>query len=648
MSKQIDFKQKLRVMGKKDLPKATQEMSDQNLEVYMQKIAKRRTEILAHTKSIESARFLGKYASYIVEEFREDIERLNGTTMMIHATRSLGNASTRGTHIYNAAEIAYKIAMGIFGDEEVARGIALAALLHDIGQPAFGHDGENMASKASEVSQGGPHPHNATGAARIIFRDSRKVLKAINKGMKEEYIQKEANRRGMSKEELSTRVKEGKEPELERQIEEQIDQLKNTKKAAVRTLAMATGRHNGERGKATILPDYQIDYKEFNRVLDRCFIEEGADKEMQSANMVDAIVKISDQLSSIPYDMIDGKRGGVVLDIPESFAESIVGILGIPRDEAIKRIKGDNNKLNALVKEIQTKLIESLIENSTKKTIGMDSEITQFLYGNMRKCVYGNYLDYTTSIEEEAILEGAWINASALLAEAILDERGIFPPELNAVFRMPLNDSRRENYEAALFSEKGYGPDSEIGRFYRYILETSPEEYLSIKRQLHQYGINLLRKNIVSAREKFDSGKSSYKSDSDNIEQGIINYLHTSNEGIAEPADGENYTEEEITEINRQVNMARKAKGKPILLLQRDQRLALQLSIRYLESKFSDRSFIDFCLNMGILTEEDAKEASRKYNPAGEIRYKSGSARKSKKAYQEAEADMGVLAQEEI
>lgn len=648
--KKLEFLGRLKVVRQGNLPREVEknEMTEEETKQYMEKLRKTRTEILAHVKSIESARFLGKYSKYIEEELREEIGRLNGTTMMIHAERTLGPASTRGTHIYNAAEIAYQIATGIFDDEEVARGIALAALLHDIGQPAFGHDGENMATRASNKGQGGPHPHNAIGATRIIFRDSRKILKAINKGIEQEEIIKEAEKRGISPEELKERLERGEESEIVEAIRNQKMHLKNQKKAAVRTLAMATGRHNGERGTATIIPNYEISFQEFYTVLERCYVYNGEDKKLQSANMVDAIVKISDQLSSIPYDMIDGKKGGVVFDIPEEFSTSVSGILGISIEEAKKRLQGDNRQLNLLVREIQKKLIGSLINNSTKKAIDMDQEIAQYLYGDMRKRVYSNYLDYTTSVEEEEILEIAWTNASDVLSKVILDERGIFPPELNAVFRMSLDDPRRQTYVEGLFEQSGLKENSSLGEFYRYILETSPEEYLSIKAELHKYGINLLRDNIVSAKKKVESNTAKFVNDSDNIEQGMINYFYSSIDGIPEPEDGERYTDEEVTEIYQMINSDRRAKGKPALLLQRDKRLALQLSIRYLEARFNDKSFIDFCMDIGVMSEEEAKEARRKYNPALNQRYTSKSAAKSAKDYKAAEAEMGIMEQEEI
>lgn len=313
---------------------------------YVDYVKKQMIILEGRVKSLKTAQFIGKYDKYIEAELLEEIERLKGTTMMIHYERKLGEVTDRKIHVYNAANIAYKISNGIFKDENIAKGIALATLFHDIGQPALGHLGENTASKVSSKKQGGPRPHNASGAVQILYRYSSKIRKAINSGIAMEVISKEANTRNASIEEMSNNLKEGKEPKLENEIKIKIEEAKDQIDKAIQILSMSTGRHNGERGTANILPNYEITFSDFHQVLEKCFIYEGADKEMQSANMIDAIVKISDQISSIPYDMIDGKKGGLTIDIPTSYAEPVSQILGIEKQEALKRLKGNDIELN--------------------------------------------------------------------------------------------------------------------------------------------------------------------------------------------------------------------------------------------------------------------------------------------------------------
>lgn len=617
------------------------------LDDYIKSLEIRRKRILEEVKSLYAAKFVGRYAKYIEEKLDEDIRRLNGTTMMVHEERALGPVSTRGTHIHNTARIAYQISMALFEDEEIGRGIALSALLHDMGQPAFGHDGENISSRTSELKQGGPRPHNATGASRILYRDSNKIISAMNKGIAIDVIKEEAQRRGMSTDELKERLNNGEETKLEATIKEKAESAKHIKNAAVRMLAMSSGRHNGERGTANIIPNYEADFKHFFEVLERCYVYQGADKDMQSGNMIDAIVKISDQISSIPYDMIDGKKGGVVIDIPETYAEPVAKILGVSEEEVKMRLQGDNEELNNLVKDIQAKLIESLVRNSDKQKIRMDLEA--YMYGRkdktgkttvlgLRMPTYGEYLPYTTSEAEEKALQETWHNAIEILLQEVVDDNGIFDPKLNAIFRMKMDDPRRSKYEESLMEQ--YDGDEKFKDFYNYILQTSPEEYQFIKASLHEYGINLLREKIMTARKQYEENTGDYANNSsDEIEQGILNYIIVSHDGIPAPANGEEYTEEEIQHIHNRINHLRKIQGRKPLLLQRDERVAAQMALGYIEYRFHDGSFVDFCVNIGAMTPKQAQDVRQKYNPVTKQAHMSGSMQATSKAYEEAEQE---------
>lgn len=595
-----------------------------------------------------TAKFLGRYSKYIEYELAFELERLNGTTMMVHSERSLGPVSTRGTHVYNASEIAHNISIKIFNDEEIARGIGFATLLHDLGQPAFGHGGENISSKVSNKKQGGPRPHNATGAAQILFRNTSKIKRAINNGIAVEIISTEAMNRNISAEDLSKSFKDGKEKKLEELIDKRVKELEGRTEEAIKVLTMSAGTHNGERGTANIIPTYKVKFDEFYRILEKCFIYDGADKEMQSTNIIDAIVKISDQISSIPYDMIDGKKGGLVIDIPESYLEPISKILGIDTDEALRRIRGDNNQLNKLVMDIQEKLVASLVKCSDRTRIKMDMD--SLLYGKkdkktgqtivqgLRMPTYGEYLPYTASEEEINILQEAWYNCTEQLASEILGPDRMFSRKLNAIFRMEEDDPRKPIYQESL--RKQYNGREEFKGFMDYILETTPEEYKFIKANCHEYGVNIIREKIKVARDKFMQGKAQFRNDNNNdIEQEILNYIFISSRGIPEPENGVEYTDEEINSIYKSINSVRSSQGKKKLLLERDERIATQLALGYIEYTFDDKSFIDFCVSIGAMTEEQANIIRTPYDPVSKSIYIPDSVAAAAKAYAEAERE---------
>lgn len=616
---------------------------------YIDYVKKQMIILDGRVKSLRIAQFIGKYDKYIEAGLSEEIEKLKGTTMMVHQQRKLGEVTDRKIHIYNAANIGYKISKGIFRDEDISRGISLATLLHDIGQPALGHLGENTASKVSSEKQGGPRPHNASGAVQILYRCSNKIRKAINTGIAMEKISEVANTRNVSIEEISNNLKEGKEPKLENEIKIKAEEAKSQIDEAIQVLSMSAGRHNGERGTSNILPNYEITFSDFHKVLERCFIYEGADKEMQSANMIDAIVKISDQISSIPYDMIDGKKGGLTIDIPTSYAEPVSQILGIDKQEVLKRLKGSDIELNKLVLDIQEKLIQSLIRSSNKEIIRLD--LDSWLYGKkdrvtgetkiqgLRMPTYSEYLPYTGEEGESRILHEAWYKCAEKLSNEILQADGMFSRQLNAIFRMGEDDTRRKKYEESLLQQ--YSGKEEYVDFMKYVLETTPEEYEFIKQNCHKYGVNLLIEKIEKAKERFKSEKGEYISGlDDEIEQGIYNYIYSSDKGIPNPADEKGYTDKEIEQIYKDINNIRSMQGKKKLLLQRDERVATQLALGYIESRFNDFEFINFCLQIGAISEEEAKVIRKPYDPVSNSYFIVDSIANASKAYEEAELEI--------
>ncbi len=631
-------------------PKIKQlEVNDQEKFIdYVSYIKEEMFELQARVKSLRIAQFIGKYDKYIKAELSEEIEKLGGTTMMVHQEKKLGQVTDRKIHVHNTSDIAYKISMRILRDENISKGIALAALLHDIGQPALGHLGENTASKVSSSKQGGPRPHNATGAVQILHRCSSKIKRAIKNGIAIEMISEEANERNVSIEEISNNIKEGKESNLENEIRIKCEEAKNQIEEAIKTLAMSAGRHNGERGTANIIPNYEITFSDFHKVLENCFVYEGADKEMQSANIIDAIVKISDQISSITYDVIDGKKGGLAIYIPTSYAEPTSKILGTEKEVAIKRFKGNNIELNELVLEIQDKLIESLVRSSSKKKIKLDLESS--LYGKkdrktgetkvqgLRMLTYSEYLPYTSGEEEVKVLQKAWYNCTEKLANEILQPDRMFSRQLNAIFRMEEDDTRRERYEEIVMQQ--YAGKEEYKDFMKYVLKTTPEEYAFIKQNCHKYGVNLLIEKIEKAKERFKSEKGEYVSNiDDEIEQGIYNYMYSSDKGIPNPENEEGYTDKEIEEIYKDINNIRSMQGKNKLLLQRDERIATQLALGYIETRFNDSGFVNFCLKIGAISEEEAKVLRKPYDPVSNCHYITDSIKKAGKDYAEAEEE---------
>ena len=102
-------------------------------------------------------------------------------------------AETRIEHYARVAYIALRLGRGIYeNDEELSQGIALAALYHDYGQEAFGHNGEVAISRASQNNGAGFRGHNIMGAMQILYDERTNIINAISEGIKEEIKTKKA------------------------------------------------------------------------------------------------------------------------------------------------------------------------------------------------------------------------------------------------------------------------------------------------------------------------------------------------------------------------------------------------------------------------------------------------------------------------
>ena len=135
---------------------------------------------------------------------------------------------------------------------------------------------------------------------------------------------------------------------------------------------MSAGNHNGERGIANIEPNYEITYDEFCENIRQTYIDPNANKKLPTCTIADAIVKLADQISSIPFDMIDGVRSGIEDEIPYDWIQPVSQFLQITEEEVIERFKGNDKELKVLALEIQEKAIESVIRSSNQRKIDMD------------------------------------------------------------------------------------------------------------------------------------------------------------------------------------------------------------------------------------------------------------------------------------
>lgn len=580
-------------------------------------------------------------------------------------------ATTRTRHYANTGYIALEIARGLFPkDEDFAKGVAVAALLHDLGQWPFGHDGDEAAKYASKEYNGGPRLHNIEGMDKFRFRYAQDVIDVINSGR---IIMEECKKRNIAEEELKERLNIGLEPEIEQKIQKETEKNGDLPNKAIEVICMSIANHNGERGTANIEPDYNRTFEEFITDSQKTYFDAREDKNMVSCNIVDAIVKISDQISSIPFDIIDAKRAGIEDEIYEGWADPISKVLKISTEDAIKKLKGNNKQLYKLARNLQEELIKSVIRSSTKQKIGMD--LSSLLYGvtnqsgeiitpGLRTFNMSEHISYASSAEMEVYLNNIMSGLTDKLSKKILDENGIFYPELNEIFRISSNKPLRNLKEQSLI--KDMNKNDNLEDFYSYIVKTSAEEYkynkeIVRKREIQYFGDII--KTAIENRENIINGNEN-RSPRNSTGYLIEEYILSPDYEAIIPDENNNYSDGQIKDMIDRINTFLATKhtngtshlsllvDKHNYILQEtegtkevqkitigkrrlntDQQIAARLVISYLNT-LNDRELIDLAEQFELINDEEKEEFTKPYSSDNKAPHRTKASKIAAKNYE--------------
>lgn len=636
----------------------------------------------------EATRLIGRNSKYIRKNSRLQKIMKNSTmkTMMAKTINSKKSkygrpiVTTRTRHYANTAMIAYKIAEGIFNKEpefsgkekeieEFARGVAISALYHDLGQWPYGHDGDEAAKYASKEYNGGARLHNIEGRDKFRFRYAKEVIKEINSG---KILEEESKKRGISIKKLEERIEIGLEPEVAEKIEKETKNNSQLTKKAIQIIEMSIANHNGERGTANIVPNYLRTYEEFDIDSEKVYYDPREDKNMVSCNIVDAIVKISDQISSIPFDIIDAKRAGIEDEISDNWADPISKVLNISKEEAIKLLKGNNRELVKLAQNLQDKLIESIVKNSNKRKIDMD--IAPFLYGKesprgellvagLRTFNMTEHIAFTSNVKMEILLNNKVSELTELLVGKLLDENKTFYMELNELFRIPASNPVRKYKEKKTLTSMSDNPDLED--FYRYITETSAEEYLFNKKIVKKREVQHFKeiiKEVESKRNNIIQGiesRSPRKSTGYLVESYMLSPSYVSIEKNKEGDYSDTEIEKMLDRINAylKVNPVEEIKHLSLSIskhkyiegvdgaaekisvgkrkINTDEQIASRLVIGFI-NELSDVQLVELMNKLKILSDEDKKVINEPYNSDKKEPYNTKASRIGSMNYKEA------------
>lgn len=604
-------------------------------------------------RALEVAQYVGKNNIYLRKTLKDVMLTAWKKTMMVNTLQSNVDekgrvvATTRLLHYANTAWIAGQITRGLFpGNKNLELGVSTIALYHDFGQNPFGHNGEAASTKASKQNNGGPMLHNIVGKTKILFRYSDKIKEALICGR---LLDLEAKKRNIKVDVLKERISMGLEPQLETRIQQEYEKNEKIADDAVKLIALSAGNHNGERGTANIIPNYERTFEDAFETAKKTFLDANEDKNMVSCNIIDAIVKISDQISSIVLDVIDGKRSGIEDEIYEGWAEPIAKILQISEEEARLKLKGNNDELQKLAYRLQKRLIENVIESSSKDEINMT--LAPYVYGRtdkqgqvltngLRTFNMREHTTYTATAKSEVILNNMMIDLTRTLANSVLEADGTFSPKLNELFRMSGKNQARKIKERELIDN--YKGNQLLKDFYRYIAETTSGEYQMNKQIVKQREVQYYRDRIEKALSKRENlienidTRSPRKTTNYLIEEYI---LSPSYEAMQPNMDG-TYSDEEVKKMLDRINaflhsnpvegmkhlslLTKKSKyqlgeegeveeistGK--VKLNTDQQIAARFALGYL-NELNEEEITELAYKLQLLTKEEKDEFHKPY-----------------------------------
>ena len=618
------------------------------------------------SRIFEAARLLGQNKKYILQILRKDFSSAMYRTMMTKVTHNskkkfkdgeVSLATVRLMHYANAALIAGRICEGLFpNDDDLKKGVEIATIAHDIRQTPFGHDGETACNRASEGYGGGPFPHGSEGARALKHRYYSKLRNALIKG---NLIEEEANRRLLKKENASNRteiesyekklkqyidqinesLEIGLETDLMKKINERERQLSPIIDDAINILITAAGNHNGERAREHIKPDYSISTEEFWDNIKKSYTD--SEYSLVPCSIIDAIAKICDQISSIPFDMIDGVRSGIEDSISEKWALPVSKILHISLTEARERLRGDNRQLNNLALEIQDSLVENVIKCSNPRELNMD--LAEWLYGlngktGLRSPNMEEHIHFTTLQNEQYILDNLVSDLTDVLVQQIVDENGILNPRLNSIFRLDKENTNRSIIEESL--RASYTGNEYLRDWYSYCTQVTSEEYKFHKDIIKGQELEFFRDKIKEALRSKNEGNYDYfrkYSDHNSTEYAIGLAFEHDDFQVINPDKNGQYSDQQIKEIIENINLfykvhpeygiqylqvtANKKRYSPQGTLSmerkvtRDQQIAARIAITYIMT-LNDYELLELAKNLDIITQE---QLNLFYSPYTEV-----------------------------
>lgn len=255
---------------------------------YMKKTAKKLQDQKGYFKRQIELKRLEKYSNEIDMVLTKYNKKSCNETMMVKGLRK-GNEETtnRKIHQEDLEKIVAQIAKGLGLNEKI---VEIMGKHHDIGHTFLGHSGEWWISNILEDYGIGFYCHNTIGARELIYTNQ----------VYDEIIEK-----------IKVHNPKIKEKEL------------NKIRKSLWLIMDGINAHNGEKPEKEYIPEITKQEEDFTNEMILCYTKKGYDRKIVPATPEACLMRLADQISYIPLDMLDGLREKMIRDENGNIVTSI-------------------------------------------------------------------------------------------------------------------------------------------------------------------------------------------------------------------------------------------------------------------------------------------------------------------------------------
>lgn len=519
-----------------------------------------------------SLKRLEKYSNEIDMVLTKYNKKSCDETMMVKGLRKSNPETTnRKIHQEDLEKIVKEIAKKLGLNEQI---VGIMGKHHDIGHTFLGHSGEWWISNIQEDIGIGYLCHNTLGARELIYTNQ----------IYDEIIKKIVVHN----------------PDIEPDM---LEEIRND----LWLIVDGINAHNGEKPDKEYVANVKKQQKDFEEEMLCCYTTKGYDRKITPATPEACLMRLADQISYIPLDMVDGLREGMIRDEQGSIVDtldddykSILTRLGITEQEIEEaNSKKEFGKIAERIKEI---FINDVIKNSTRQKIKMSEEIMN-LMNELRSLNNEKIVDNVILVEDQQTYPVAIRMLMNRYANIIL-QNGLLEKLPNADKDMQIN-RELASYEGT--------PDE---GFIKYICNTNKKDFEFTTKIVEGATRQSISDELDTARQCVQKGEIyedkeecglSYTAKNARIKDYIVYYRY-----MLEAGKLVGYTEQTRQEETEQI-MGHIKTGKHMHnYLNMEQRTAMAIAAKYIAS-LNDHEFIQLLQDNEFITEEQYKSLTRKY-----------------------------------